>query len=449
MNSDNQGKLAVLLREALNSVTITHDRFGSISHSDFRQMVSKYRYRYEPTLQINANLYDIQIQDTKAEEAILNLLRNELKLFLRNDKNFFSSLSASSVIVVGAERESPIEAILSNLSRATIVDGPDNAAKAFYASINRGYFLFHRYYLLTGIKVESEVRVLDGISLIPLPNNTVELPGYLPALSDVGPEAFRSKTLLKIEVSVPLTLHEPADGYALPLGPWQRFRTRVRSADAKEFDTQRFLQALTLVGEQPVQDAMMWRHFGDDEIFDVRRVIGFDFMSPSNLGVTTTSAFSETQVMQAVGLHNKIFGLSQDVLNYLKIPFDRWKKSKMLQDHVDKMIDLGIAFESFFLGDNNREVTFRFSLRGALYLEQEIEARRRLIGELRDIYKYRSIAVHEGRLPDKVKVNGENVSMRQFIERSQDLLKRCLLKVIESGQLPDWSTIELGGGERA
>ena len=102
----------------------------------------------------------------------------------------------------------------------------------------------------------------------------------------------------------------------------------------------------------------------------------------------------------------------------------------MLQDHVDKMIDLGIAFESFFLGDNNREVTFRFSLRGALYLEQEIEARRRLIGELRDIYKYRSIAVHEGRLPDKEKVNGENVPMRQFIERSQDLLKRCLLKVI-------------------
>ena len=326
MHPESRETLGELLRAALKSVTITHGRFGSISHSDFRQMVSRYRYRYEPTLRIYANLYDIQIQDTKAEEAILNLLRNELKLFLRNDKNYFSSLSASSVIVVGAERESPIEAILSNLSRATIVDGPDNAAKAFYASINRGYFLFHRYYLLTGIKVESEVRVLDGISLIPLPNNTVELPGYLPALSDVGPEAFRSKTLLKIEVSVPLTLHEPADGYALPLGPWQRFRTRVRSADAKEFDTQRFLQALTLVGEQPVQDAMMWRHFGDDEIFDVRRVIGFDFMSPSNLGVTTTSAFSETQVMQAVGLHNKIFGLSQDVLNYLKIPFDRWKE---------------------------------------------------------------------------------------------------------------------------
>ena len=295
MNSDNQGKLAALLREALKSVTITHDRFGSISHSDFRQMVSKYRYRYEPTLQINANLYDIQIQDTKAEEAILNLLRNELKLFLRNDKNFFSSLSASTIIVGDADGGSPIKHILRNVTRAAIVDGPDDAARAFCASINRGYFLFQTYYLLTGIKVDIEVNVLHGVSLIPLPNNAADLPGYLPSTPDVSVEQFISKTLLKIDVSVPLTPHESADGYTFALGPRQHFRTKIHSAEIKDFYTQRFFQALTLVGEQPVQDAIMWRHFSDDEIFDLRRVTSYSFFSPSALGITTSSVFSESQ----------------------------------------------------------------------------------------------------------------------------------------------------------
>ena len=238
--------------------------------------------------------------------------------------------------------------------------------------------------------------------------------------------------------------------YALdPLGPWQRFRTRVRSADAKEFHTQRFLQALTLVGEQPVQDAMMWRHFSDDEIFDLRRVTSYSFFSPSALGITTSSVFSESQVRQAIDLYRKIVRLSQGVLDRLQIPIDRWKKSKTLQDRVDKMIDLGIAFESFFLGGISQELTFRFSLRGSLYLEEGLAARGRLKRELKAIYDCRSRAVHEGKLPEKLKGNGENVPMGQFIERSQDLFKRCLLKVIESGQLPDWSTIELGGGERA
>ena len=73
-----------------------------------------------------------------------------------------------------------------------------------------------------------------------------------------------------------------------------------------------------------------------------------------------------------------------------------------------------------------------------------MEERTRLNKELEAIYKYRSRAVHEGTLPDNVTVNGENVPMGQFIKRSQDLFKRCLLKVIESHQLPDWRTIELG-----
>ena len=446
MNPENEGNLAALLREALKGVTVTHSRFDPIHLSDYSQMVSRNRLIYEPNLRIYVSLYDIQIKDARIAEAILNLLRTELSQFIRNDKTFFASLSASTVIVSSADSESPIEIILKNLTRAAIVDGPDNAAREFYACIARGYLLFQNYYLLTGIKVEKEVRVLDGISLIPLPNSTADLPGYLPVIFDVSAEEFVSKTLLKIDVSVPLTLHEPTDGYILARGPEQRFRMSVHSVEVEDFYPQRFFQALTIVGEQPVQDAIMWRHFSDDRTFDLRRVTSFSFFSPSALRVTTTTNFSEAQIRQAIDLYHKIVGLSQNVLDYLEIPIDRWKKSKTQQGYVDKMIDLGIAFESFLLRGISQGVTFRFSLRGSLYLEEGMEERTRLNKELEAIYKYRSRAVHEGTLPDKVTVNGENVPMGQFIKRSQDLFKRCLLKVIESHQLPDWRTIELGGG---
>ena len=121
----------------------------------------------------------------------------------------------------------------------------------------------------------------------------------------------------------------------------------------------------------------------------------------------------------------------------------------MPDGNVDNMIDLGIAMESFFLSSIREELTFRFRLRGSLYPGQTIEQRRLLVREFREIYGCRSSAVHEGTLPDDITVNGQNVPIGQFIKRSQNLFKRCLLKVIESGVRPDWTAIELGGGQGA
>ena len=47
-------------------------------------------------------------------------------------------------------------------------------------------------------------------------------------------------------------------------------------------------------------------------------------------------------------------------------------------------------------------------------------------------------------MPEQVAIEGQNVRMSEFLEGSQELFKRSLLKVIESGRLPDWGSIELG-----
>ena len=442
MNPENERTLTVLLRKALKSATIAQSRGDPIRPSVYRQLVRRYRSTYEPTLRFQVYLYDIQIQDTAIAEAILNLLRKELQQFIRDDKTF----SASFAIFGGAGGGSPIKDVLKNLIKEAIVGTPENVARAFYDSVARGYMVFQNYYLLTGIKVEKEVHVLDGISLMPLPNSTADLPAHLPPTFNVSSVEFVSKTLLKVDVSVSPILHKPAEGYTFVSGPDEHFRTRVHSADVEDFHPGRFFHALTLVGEQPVQAALMWRHLSDYEIFDLSMGTGSGYSSSSVSTAATSTNFSEAQISQAIDLYHKIVDLPPEVLNQLEIPIDRWMKSKTQQGYVDKMIDLGIAFESFFLRGISQEVTFRFSLRGSLYLEEDLEGRSRLKRELEQFYRYRSRAVHEGTLPDNVSVNGESVRTRQFIERGQELFKQSLLKVIERRSLPDWSTIELGGG---
>ena len=443
MNSEKQSILAALLREALNSVAISHSRLGPIHPSAYGQMVSRNRSRYDPNLRFHVLIYDIEIQNASIAEAILQLLRDELKEVISDDKVYSASFA-----ILGGMAGSPLKDVLKNLMKEAIVSGPQNAARSFYTSIARGHLVFQNYYLLSGIKVANETQVLDGISLIPLSNNGADLPHFLPSTFNLSSMEFLSKTLLRVDVSVSPVLREPPKADAPLSGLDDGFHIAVYSAEVGQFHPERFFQALTLVGEQPVQAAMTWRHLPDNEIFDLSMGTGSGY-SYSLARSAASDEFSEAQIRQAVDLYHKIVALPPEVLNQLEIPIERWMKSKTQQGYVDKLIDLGIAFESFFLRGISQEVTFRFSLRGSLYLGQDLEERSRLKRELEQFYRYRSRAVHEGTLPETVKVNGQTVRIRQFIERSQELFKQSLLKAIESCQLPNWSTIELGGKQEA
>jgi len=404
-------------------------------------MVRRYRSKYDPNLRFQVLIYDIEIQNASIAEAIVKLLRNELKEVISDDKIYSASFA-----IFGGVAGSPLEKVLKSLMHEAIVSGPENAARAFYTSIARGYLVFQDYYLLSGIKVAKEVQIFEGISLIPLSNSGADLPHYLPSTFEISYIRFLSKTLLRVDRSVSPILREPPKAGAPLFGLADGFNIAVHSTEVANFDLERFFQALTLVGEQPVQAAMIWKHLSDDEIFDLSMGTGSGYSYSSKTSAASTD-FSEAQIGQAIDLYHKIVGLPQDVLNHLQIPMDRWMKSMTPDRYEDSMIDLGIAMESFFLSDlrERDQLSFRFRLRGSLYLGQTLEQRRMLIREFREIYGCRSSAVHEGKLPDRVSVNGENIPVREFIKRSQNLFKQSLLKVIDSGEWPDWSTIELGG----
>ena len=440
MNREHERTLAALLGEALNSVTIAQ-RSGRIHPRDYTRMVQRYRAAYDVNLRFHTFLYDIEIGDANFKEAILNLLRDELKQFIYEDKTY----AATYAIFGGMGSGSSIEDILKTLLKAAIVNGPKAAAKAFYDEIASGYLPYREYFLLSGIKVEKEVQVCDGISLVPLPSSTQHLPSFLSDLFRVDSRDFLSKTVLRVDMSVSPVLHRPEQDYTLQSGPDKHFNIAVRSADVPNFDLGKFFLALTLVGEHPVFSTIRWTYLSDEHIFDLR--IGPGSGHSYDTRSASTTVFSEAQVREALDLYRKIISLPQKVHKQLQIPIDRWIKSKTHEGYVDKMIDLGIAFESFYLRGIRDELSFRFRLRASLYLEDGMEERRLLKKDFRQIYDIRSEAVHEGSVPKQVKVEGQDVQMREFFERSQELFKRSLLKVIENGQLPDWDTIELGGGD--
>ena len=366
-----------------------------------------------------------------------------MKQFLREDRTY----AATYAIFGGLGSGSSVEDILQSLLRAAIVETPQRAAKDFFGEISNGYLPYQEYFLLTGVKVENEVQVFDGVSLIALSNKGDELPSYLPVLFGKDPVDFLSKTLLRVDMSVSPVLHRPEEGYTFQSGPDRHFKIVLHSVQEPNFHPGKFFQALTLVGGNPVLSAMRWTHMSDEHIFNLRIGPGSGY-STSSTGASSTT-LSEGQIRDAADLYRMITGLPQKVERALQVPIDRWMSSKTHQGYVDKMIDLGIAMESFYLRGIRDELSFRFRLRASLHLGKGIEERKRLKKEFEQVYRFRSGAVHEGTLPERVNVDGQSIPIGQYIERSQELFRRSLMKVIDTGVLPDWESIELGddGGE--
>ena len=71
--------------------------------------------------------------------------------------------------------------------------------------------------------------------------------------------------------------------------------------------------------------------------------------------------------------------------------------------------------------------------------------RKKLLAEFKEIYKCRSTGVHDGKLKSSVTIEGKSVPISEFIERSQDLCRNSIIKILEDGKFPDdWNNVILG-----
>jgi len=186
----------------------------------------------------------------------------------------------------------------------------------------------------------------------------------------------------------------------------------------------------------------------EDELFNLEfgYIIGHNTKQFGNSHYGSLIEHPQPKIDQAKYLYKILVNLDSSVEEKLKIPIDRWIKSKAEKNSVDKMIDLGIAFESIYLSDIDAktELSFRLSLYASWYLGENAEHRSLLIEEFKAIYNYRSKAVHSGKLGKTVKVAGKSIPILTFIKTSQDLCRKSIIKILEEGEFPDWNNLILG-----
>ena len=278
-------------------------------------------------------------------------------------------------------------------------------------------------------------------------------PGF-PVYAFVGQTSnFYGQTLLVIDRPGISIFHRPGSHQEFPRGlpvtdlPFQVEDHESRFRNMNEVDSfqESFSQALALTLNFPVEIPRGWFSMAPSHTF-----------SPHHGSIAPLShvhqfrnsaAAEENDIEKAKCLYEKLVNLDSDDRTKLELAIRRWIKSKTSGEYLAKIIDLGIALEVLYLSDvgENRELSFRLRLRAAWHLGRDEEDRKKLLKRFGEIYNCRSNAVHNGELGRTVKSGGNQIPTRDFIEKSQDLCRKSIMKVINDGGFPDWDSLILGG----
>lgn len=362
--------------------------------------------------------------------------------------------------------------IIDRLLEITLVRGAEMAVAVLEecSSPKGAHVFFQNVALIDGIKLEKAIQVYEGVRLVPLPSSEIseELSPYLTnlpanAFSDGfinSTNSFFGKTLLVIDLPGFSLLHKPASnpGFSngLPVDelPFQVEVQDLKFPDFKAVNSfkELFCQALFLACSYPVQIVRGYLFFGDDRSFSPHQktlTMRGDFTI-----LESSTEVGEPKIEETKRLYHILVelyatdGENKDSSNQkekLRIAIDRWIKSKTDGSLVDKIIDLGIAFEVLYVPDGGGDITYKFSIRAARHLGNDKEHRKELLTKFKNIYRCRSDAVHGGKLGPTVKFGVDSIPVSDFIERAQDLCRQSILKIIEDGKFPDWDSLILGG----
>ena len=471
MTEERKQELEQLLNEAMESLVIRYGYGGPLSIP-----VDVYRkYLQERWTSYGVDflsfwfspLFMLDIVNEPTRSKLLDFIREELALFINRDY----IVSVTYVIEsnpTDRSRQLPSQCcplhlyfILERLLEIAIGRGIEEAVSVFdRCSCPEGTHGFFQYIvLLEGISIRTEFQVSDGVRFIPLPSpeTSEKLTQYLPGFPNYGSinliDYLFGKTLLIINSPGFSIFYKPSTDPSSPPGfpannlpydapPFQVEERDVRFPNFKVADfCENFCQALSLVYNSPVQIVHTRWFWEEDKSFNRNHdTTGMArHLSPFR-GYTSTG---ETDIEEAKRLYDILVNPNSDVGEKLRIPIDRWIKSKAGEDPVDKIIDLGIAFESLYVSGKTG-LSRQLRCHASWYLGENEEQQEELMTEFKAIYNCRCDAVHEGKLDEEVKVEGKSVPISEFIARAQDLCRESIMKILEAGEFPDWKDLILG-----
>ena len=417
--------------------------------------------------------YHIASEATHSQ--LLGFVREELAPFIEDDCIGSSSYGTEgategSIRLMGPQYSNlNLEVLLEHILKIAIVFGVEEAVSTFdrHSCSNGTQAHFQDIASIEGIQLEDEIPVCKGVHLVTISDRNPErllskhnlhVPVFYLSSNMLGPSS-RGKTLLVIDRPVFSVFHKPStqpfkDKTCVDDLPFQLELEGERFTDSREIDTfsKLFCQALSLACNYAVQIFGRGWCWAEGEFFFPGN--GGVLLSHPPRPLGNSVRIGRAEIDEAKQLFH-ILDKNSGIREKLRVPIDRWVKSKVSIDSVEKIIDLGIALEALYLSNipEPTELSFRLRLHAAWHLRENEKDRKELMKEFQEIYAWRSSVVHKGKLPKKEigsknkkkKIPYTEEEIAAFVQNAQDLCRDSILKIIEKEEFPDWQNLVLGG----
>ena len=377
------------------------------------------------------------------DEAIWSPLREEVRNvlgpYIHNDRFLCMNVGGSP------DEGLDLNYMLAHLLAIALERGALHAARSLYDSASRISVPVHTVVLVDGLQMEQDpVEISPGIRLAHISNSEEGLAIMSRVVPSIGGHHdYVGRSLIVIDQLVSPVFVRPYDASSRANG--YPFTISNVNTEYPNFSYDDFCEALSLSINHSVRPVAMWRYMDLNEAYAVPA-----YMPPTFLGLNfrrphwllkhdNPPVISEEDVRKAASIYEARSNLSAAVANKLRVPIDRWMKSKEDEDPVDSFINIGTALESIYLSDSKYtgETTYRLALRAAWHLGgRDVEERNSLFAKFKKVYKARSDAVHRGKLN-----HGDHVTLRTMAE---DLCLKAITEIIVGGKFPNWDRLTLG-----
>ena len=379
-----------------------------------------------------------------AKPKLLDFIKEELEEFIHADM-----IESASSVIIGSRPSNgyPLENLQNKLLEIARDQDVEAAVSAFDRCMTATSVSFKYCALLEGIHVDAETQIFDGVRLVPPLDSLSNLSRLFNFnVSEWQLTPLRETTLLVVDASVsPIFIFHKPDPRGYYSG--STFQVKEYSGKFPDFNDSdisnddfymELCQALSLACNSAVQIRLQWRFLAKDEIFNLTP----GQAESTQLGrIGSSTKVGTSQIEEAKCIYNGFSKFNQNTKEKLLIAVDRWIQSKTSQADTDRMIDLGIALESLYVPEGGGEITFKLSVRAAGHLKEDPADRRKLKKAFGDIYKWRSEAVHTGKLTKKTK-NLSQEKVEEFIETAQDYCRDSILKILKEGKFPtNWDNV--------
>ena len=408
---------------------------------------------------------DIACASTKSR--LLDFIREELAQFLGVGGD---TITATTCLIESTSTDRPsvcrfdsqhihLDLILKRLLDIALVRGIGEAVSVFdrCSRPEGAHMFFQDVALVEGLIIKKDLEVFKGVRLVPLRSSEIsrkvgrKLPRfpYYAFLRETS--NFGGKTLLVIDRPGFSIFHERGTAGESPLQdlPFQIGEQNVIFRTRDEIDSfqERFTQALSLILNHHIQISYRCFGLGEERTFNLRDG-SVAWPRHTNRFRVPTEA-SEAAIEKANCLYERLVDLDSGGRNKLQIAIDRWIKSKAAGREVDKIIDLGIALEALYVSEPHPEKKgkdWQIRNHASAYLEADAKPQEELKNEFQEIYRWRSAAVHKGRLPRKKITKTKKIPYTQeekakFVRRAQKLCRKSILTITQEDKIPDWGAL--------